>query len=307
MPGQMPILPSWRPGPARDSIVDFLAASAEVRPEQRLAVFDNDGTLWCEKPRYPQLDFLIWQLRRSVAQQPDLNDVPEYALVLAGDQAAMAELGLERVALALLRLFEDIEPEVFEERVRTFFAETRHPDHDRRYDQMVYQPMLELLAALESHGFSNSIVSGGGTEFVRAISPRVYGIPPERVVGTLVTYALVEKGGRPLLLRTAEVEGKLNEGGAKIENIQTMLGRRPLLAAGNSPGDADMLEYTNSRGSELPSLALLVNHDDDRREYAYESVAGSFESPESIGDTAARLGWTQISMKDDWATIFPGP
>jgi phosphoserine phosphatase len=283
--------------------MDFLANSAEIPPEQRLAVFDNDGTLWCEKPRYPQLDFLIWQLRGAVAEQPDLNEVPEYAAVLAGDRAALADFGLERVALALLRLFENIEPEVFEQRVRTFFAETRHPDHDRRYDQMVYQPMLELLVALESHGFANCIVSGGGTEFVRAISQQVYGIPQERVVGTLVTYELVEKGDRPFLLRTAAVQGKLNEGGAKIENIQTMLGRRPLLAAGNSPGDADMLGYTNS--SELPSLALLVNHDDDRREYAYESAAASFESEESIGETATRLGWTQISMKDDWATVFP--
>jgi phosphoserine phosphatase len=251
-----PILPSWRPGPARDSIVDFLARSAEVPPEECLAAFDNDGTLWCEKPRYPQLDFLVWQLKRSVADQPDLNDVPEYSAVLRGDGAAIADFGLERVALALLRLFENIEPEVFEQRVRSFFAETRHPDHGRRYDRMVYQPMLELLAALESHGFSNCIVSGGGTEFVRAISQQVYGIPPERVVGTLVTYELVEEGGRPLLLRTATVQGKMNEGGAKIENIQTMLGRRPLLAAGNSPGDADMLQYTNTTG--LPSLALLV-------------------------------------------------
>jgi phosphoserine phosphatase len=298
-----PILPSWRPGPARDSIVDFLARSAEVPPEERLAVFDNDGTLWCEKPRYPQLDFLVWQLKRSVADQPDLNDVPEYSAVLRGDGTAIADFGLERVALALLRLFENIEPEVFEQRVGGFFAETRHPDHGRRYDQMVYQPMLELLAALESHGFANCIVSGGGTEFVRAISHQVYGISPERVVGTLVTYELVEEGGRPLLLRTATVQGKMNEGGAKIENIQTMLGRRPLLAAGNSPGDADMLQYTNT--SRLPSLALLVNHDDDQREYAYESVAGTFESKEPIGETAARLGWTQISMKDDWATVFP--
>lgn len=298
-----PVLPSWRPGPVRDTIVSFLAAAAEIPPEQRLAVFDNDGTLWSEKPRYPQLDFLFWQLQRSVVDRPELNDVPEYSAVLSADRIAIADFGLERVALALLRLFENIEPEVFEQRVRSFFAETRHPDHDRRYDQMVYQPMLELLAALESHGFTTSIVSGGGTEFVRAVSHQVYGIPPERVVGTLVTYELVEKGGRPLLLRTATVQGKMNEGEAKIENIQTVLGRRPLLAAGNSPGDAAMLQYTNT--SRLPSLALLVNHDDDRREYAYESVAGSFESEEPIGETAARLGWTQISMKDDWATVFP--
>ncbi len=298
-----PILPSWRPGPTRDAIVDFLAAAGEIPPEQRIAVFDNDGTLWCEKPRYTQLDFLIWQLQRSIAEQPDLDDVPEYAAVLSGDHAAIADFGLERVAVALLSLFESIEPEVFEQRVRTFFAETRHPDHDRPYDRMVYQPMLELLGVLASRGFSNCIVSGGGTEFVRAISHRVYDVPQERVVGTLVTYRLEVRGGRPVLLRTAAVQGKLNEGGAKIENIQTALGRRPLLAAGNSPGDADMLEYANT--GELPNLALLVNHDDDQREYAYDGVAGSFDSEERTQETAARLGWSQISMKDDWAIVFP--
>jgi phosphoserine phosphatase len=205
--------------------------------------------------------------------------------------------------MALIGLFEDIEPEVFEKRVRAFFADARHPDHERPYDQMIYQPMLELLAALESRGFSNCIVSGGGTEFVRAISRRVYGVPQERVVGTLVTYRLTEGSGRPALLRTTDLQGKVNEGGAKIANIQTALGRRPTLAAGNSPGDADMLHYANT--SELPSLALVVDHDDEQREYAYESVAGSFDSDENILDTVVRLGWIRISMRNDWATIFP--
>lgn len=266
-------------------------------------MFDNDGTLWCEKPRYTQLDFLIWQLGHSVEEQPELGDVPEYRAVLGGDQAAIAGFGLERVAIALLGLFEDIEPEVFEHRARTFFAETLHPDHRRPYDQMIYQPMLELLAALEARGFSNCIVSGGGTEFVRAISQRVYGVPQERVVGTLVTYRLTKRERGLALRRTTDLLAEVNEGEAKIANIQTALGRRPILAAGNSPGDADMLEYAIS--SDHPSLALVVDHDDEQREYAYESVAGTFESDETMHDLATRLGWLNVSMKEDWATIFP--
>jgi phosphoserine phosphatase len=300
-----PVLPSWRPGPTTEAVLDFLRSSDQIPPEDRLAVFDNDGTLWCEKPRYPQLDFFVWELRQAVGARPELVEVPELGAVMSGDRAAIADFGLERVAIALLSLFDGIEPEVFERRVRAFFDEARHPDSGTPYDRMVYQPMLELLGALEVRGFTNCIVTGGGTEFVRAISRRVYGVPKERVVGTLVTYDLVRRDGRPRLVRSTRVRGEANEGGAKIDNIQVALGRRPALAAGNSPGDAEMLEFTGS--GDGPCLALVVNHDDDEREYAYESVAGSFVSEESIEATAARLGWTQISMRTDWATVFPTP
>ncbi len=297
------LLPSWRPGPTRDSLIRFLDDAEQIPPESRLAVFDNDGTLWCEKPRYTQLDFFVWELQHAVRERPELADVPEFGAVLAGDRAAIAGFGLVPVAMALVSLFEGIEPEVFEGRVRTFFAETRHPDHGRPYDQMVYQPMLELLEELTKRGFTNCIVTGGGTEFVRAVSHRVYGIPQERVVGTLVTYDIVNRGGRPTLLRSGRMQGEANEGDAKIDNIQVALGRRPTLAAGNSPGDAEMLEYVSS--GEEPSLSLVVNHDDSEREYAYESEAGTFDAEESIGATAERLGWTQISMDNDWSAVFP--
>jgi phosphoserine phosphatase len=297
------LLPSWRDGATRSALIEFLDASDDIAPEDRVAVFDNDGTLWCEKPQYTQLDFFVWQLQRSVQQRPELRDVPEFGAVLSGDKATIADFGLNRIAVALLGLFEGIEPEAFEACVRAFFAETRHPDHGLRYDQMVYQPMLELMAALEDRGFTNCIVSGGGTEFVRAISQRVYGVSQERVVGTLVSYAFERRNGRAVLLRTTDVQGGVNEGAAKIDNIQIGLGRRPALAAGNSPGDAEMLEYTST--GDGPRIAILVNHDDADREYAYESEAGSFVAEESVTDTAARLGWTQISMRDDWAGIFP--
>jgi phosphoserine phosphatase len=217
--------------------------------------------------------------------------------------ATIAGLGIERVALALAGLFAGIGPEVFTARVREFFAATKHPDHGVGYDAMVYQPMLELMAALSDRGFTNCIVTGGGTEFVRAVSERVYGVAPERIVGTLVTYQFDRRDGRVVLLRTAGVRGEANEGAAKVDNIQVALGRRPTVAGGNSPGDAEMLEYTSTGAG--PQLALLVNHDDPEREYAYESEAGTYVAAESVTDTASRLGWTQISMRDDWSTVFP--
>lgn len=296
------LLPSWRDGATRSAITGFLDATDDIAPENRVAVFDNDGTLWCEKPRYTQLDFFVWQLQHSVQQRPALRDVPEFGALLSGDMATIAGFGMDRVAGALLGLFEGVEPETFEARVQAFFAETRHPDHGLRYDQMLYQPMLELMAELEDRGFTNCIVSGGGTEFVRAISQRVYGVPQERVVGTLVTYTFERRNGRAVLLRTTDIQGGANEGAAKINNIQIALGRRPALAAGNSPGDAEMLEYTST--GDGPRLAILVNHDDADREYAYESEAGTFVADEGVTDTATRLGWTQISMRDDWTGIF---
>lgn len=296
------LLPSWRDGATRSALLDFLEATDDIAPENRLAVYDNDGTLWCEKPRYPQFDFFIWQLQRSVQQRPELRDVPEFGALLRDDTATIADFGLARVAGALLTLFEGLEPESFEASVRAFFSATRHPDHGLRYDQMVYQPMLELMVELERRGFTNCIVSGGGTEFVRAISQQVYGIPQERVVGTLVTYQFDRQESHAVLRRTTEIQGGVNEGAAKIENIQIALGRRPVLAAGNSPGDSEMLEYTSTGGG--PRLALLVNHDDAEREYAYESEAGSFVAEEGATDTAQRLGWSQVSMRDDWTRMF---
>lgn len=226
-----------------------------------------------------------------------------YAAVREQDAGGIENIGLDRIALALVALFEGVEPEIFEKEVRRFFDETRHPDTGLRYDQMLYKPMLELMRELEHRGFTSCIVTGGGTEFVRAISRRVYGVEQERVVGTLVDYVVIPRDGKPVLVRTGRPHGsEANEGEAKISNIQMGLGRRPSLAAGNSPGDADMLEYTNSLDG--PSLALLVNHDDADREYAYQSVAGTFDADEAVEATASRLGWTQISMRDDWSTVF---
>ena len=296
------ILPSWRPGSTRAAIEDFLTQAETVPVAKRVAVFDNDGTLWGEKPLYTQLDFFVRELRRAVGEDPALAERAEYRAVLDGDRATLAEMGPLRVVAALAEIEAGITPEQFEARVQRFFAEARHPERGVPYRGTRYQPMLELIDQLRSRDFSVYLVSAGGAEFVRAISTSFYDVGPEGVVGSQVAYDLVREDGKPVLLRTAEVAGGPNEGSAKISNIQHVLGQRPILAGGNSAGDAEMLEY--AMAGDGPTLSLLVNHDDAEREYAYESVAGTFDSAESILEVADRLKWTVISMKDDWSTIF---
>ncbi|MDH3707165.1 MAG: haloacid dehalogenase-like hydrolase [Acidimicrobiia bacterium] len=296
-------LPSWREGATRTALVEFFDRIDEIPRRDRVAVFDNDGTMWCEKPSYTQADFLVHELRLAVTRDPAVGERDEYRAVLEGDRAALAEMGLVRVVMALIELHTAITPEDFDERVRTFFAEARHPDRGMPYRHQRYQPMLELIAELRSHGFDVYIVSAGGAEFVRAISDDFYGVKPEGVVGSQIDYDLVRDDGTVHLIRTAQLVGvEANEGEAKPANIQRVLGRRPVVAGGNSAGDAEMLQYAMSYDG--PSLALLVDHDDAEREYAYASTAGTFEAGESILDTAARLGWVVASIKDDWETVF---
>ncbi|MEV4411067.1 HAD family hydrolase [Catellatospora sp. NPDC049609] len=299
----MPFLPSWRPGPTRDAIASFLDEALAVPVEQRVAVLDNDGTLWCERPGYIQYDFLVRTLHQAVERDPGLGGREEYRALLDGDRAALGELGLQRVAMALLELCAGWTPDEFAGRVREFMDTEKHPDRGVPYPRLVYQPMLELLEALRAHGFAVFIVTGGGTEFVRAVSRQLYGVAPDDVVGTLVEYHFEERGEGPALVRTAQALGEINEGRAKVEHIQTQLGRRPIFAAGNSAGDREMLEYAQAAGS--PSLALLVHHDDGEREYAYASAAVTVADTEPIVDIGRREGWTVVSMRDDWATVFP--
>jgi phosphoserine phosphatase len=289
------LLPSWRPGPTRDAVVAFLDAAADVPVRDRVAYFDNDGTLWCEKPQYPQLAFYVDTLRHRVAADPTVGEREEFAALLGGDAAAIGEVGLVRIALALASLFEGLTPEAFEAAVRDFVA--RHPPR-------VYAPMLELVEELRRREFTVGIVTGGGTEFVRAVSADLYGIAPHLVVGTLIEYAFDrDVDGRPLLRRTAAIHGDANEGEPKVRHIQTQLGRRPILAAGNSSGDREMLEW--AAAAEGPTLAILVDHDDAVREYAYASEGATTTDDEPITEVGARLGWTLVSMARDWETVFP--
>jgi phosphoserine phosphatase len=297
-------LPSWRSGGTRDALQAFLAAAEEVPVADRVAYFDNDGTLWCERPSYVQLDFFLDALRKRVAQDPSIGERAEFAALLSGDRVAVAGIGLERIALALAGLFVGLTPEEFTATAREFMAGATHPTLGRPARSVTYQPMLELIAELRRRDFTVGIVTGGGTEFVRAISYDLYGVPAELVVGTLIGYDVSRDGdGPPVIRRTRGLLGAANEGSAKVANIQTQLGRRPILAAGNSGGDREMLEWAQASGS--PSLALLIDHDDAEREFHYTSKAQTVAETEPIVDVGVRLGWTVVSMARDWGVVFP--
>ncbi|MFL6135298.1 MAG: HAD family hydrolase, partial [Nocardioidaceae bacterium] len=299
-------LPSWRPGPTRDAVIDFLDSTASIPLEDRLACFDNDGTLWCERPHYIQFDFLVEALGTRVAAQPELRDRVEFEALLTGDSAAMVELGLPRIAMALTGLFEGIPPHTFGAQVRRFLAAAVHSTLGRPLRSTVYLPMLELIDALRRRGFTVAIVTGGGTEFVRAVSLDLYGVPPELVVGTLIEYDFDVGLEGPGLRRSNRLLGSANEGPAKVVNIQTQLGRRPVFAAGNTGGDREMLEWAHA--VDGPSLALLVDHDDPVREFSYEGSAETVAEVESINDIGNRSGWTVVSMARDFDTVFePDP
>lgn len=297
-------LPSWRPGATRDAVVAFLDAAADVAQEKRVACFDNDGTLWCERPTYVQFDFFVDALTSAVRRDSALAQRAEFAALLSGSQAAIGEIGLERIAMALTGLFEGRTPEEFTGQVRAFMARADHATLGRPLRKLTYLPMRELIAELRRLDFTVSVVTGGGTEFVRAISQELYGVPAEAVVGSLIDYdfvpATAEAGAK--LTRANRLIGVVNEGAAKVGNIQTQLGRRPILAAGNSGGDREMLSWADA--GEGPTLALLVDHDDADREFAYVSTAQTFTEPEPITDVASRLGWTVVSMAKDWATLW---
>ena len=296
-------LPSWRAGATRDRLLAFLDNLADVPIDERVAYIDNDGTMWCEKPSYVQLDFFVDALRQRVAAEPTLVDRPEFAAVLSGDMAAIGELGLAKVAGALAALFDGQTPDQFAVAVDAFLDHYRHPTLGGGLAGVIYQPMLELLAELRALDFSIGIVTGGGTEFVRQVSKRCYGVEPGMVVGTLIGYEFDrDSDGRPVVRRTITLIGNANEGSAKVEHIQAQVGRSPLLAIGNSGGDREMLEWAqaNRRGG----LAVLINHDDSSREFAYESTAVTFAEQEPITVVGERLGWLVVSMRDDWDTVF---
>ena len=291
-------LPSWREGATRDAILDFLDRAEALPPEARLACFDNDGTLWCERPTYVQWDFFVDALTHATATDPDMGKRPEFEAVLAGDHAAVGELGLERVAVALAGLFEGATPEEFARSVRRFMSEASHAQLDRPLTTVVYTPMLELIGALRVRGFTVAIVTGGGSEFVRTVAPTLYGVPPELVVGTRIDHRMVTEP-RTGLVRTSTIVEGANEGAAKVRNVQAQLGRRPLVAGGNSEGDRELLDWAVAGGG----MGILVDHDDAAREYAYPSRLRG--SGKAVRDVATTSGWVVVSMEQDWVEVFP--
>jgi len=301
------MLDLWNDGPAKAAIVDFVdRVSAEVAPQERVAVFDNDGTLWCEKPAYIQLDFLVRRLAElalSPEADPGLRDKPPYRAAADNDLSWFgdavtkhyngddSDLGV--LAGAILSAYQGLTVEEHAQRVSAFFAEANHPTLNRPYTACAYAPMVELLRYLEANGFTSYIASGGGRDFMRPVTPQMYGLPPERVIGSSV--GLDFQDGH--LLTTSRPEF-LDDGPVKPVRIWGRTGRRPILAAGNSNGDIEMLKYAHAAA---PSLCLLVRHDDADREFDY--VAGA----EKVFDEADAQGWTVVSIRDDWATVFAAP
>ena len=302
-------LPSWNDGPTRQSIVAFVGKVTRegtadyVPPAERIAVFDNDGTLWSEQPVYVQLAFALDRVKALAPQHPEWQTQEPFASLLKGDVAGALAGGEKAIAQIVMATHAGMTTEEFARTVQDWLATARHPVTGRPYTGMVYQPMLELLAYLRANGFQTFIVSGGGIEFMRPWTERVYGIPPEQVVGSSIRMKYELRDGEPVLVRLPEIDF-IDDKAGKPVGIQKHIGRRPILAFGNSDGDFEMLEWTTS--GEGPRLGVIVHHDDAGREYAYDRKSHIGRLDRGL-DEAGRRGWVLVSMKDDWRTIYPAP
>jgi phosphoglycolate phosphatase-like HAD superfamily hydrolase len=306
-------LPSWNDGPAKQAIVKFVKDTTEqsspdfVPPEARIATFDQDGTLWVEHPMYTQVVYCLERVPALVKAKPELANVEPFKTVLSGDREAMAKLSTPDLEKILYATLTGMTVDDFNAEAAKWIATAKDGRWKRPYTDLTYQPMQEVLSYLRANGFRTYIVTGGGQDFVRVYAERVYGIPPEQVVGTIAgtTYSY-DKDGKPIL--TKEPKLLLNDNNAgKPQGIHLMIGRRPVAAFGNSPGDQQMLEYTGA--GDGVRLKMLVLHDDANREYAYgpaeglpDTTVGTFT--QELFDEAKKDGWIIISMKNDWKRIF---
>ena len=308
----MTALSTWTDGATKSAVTDFVARVSEeggpdyVEPAARVAVFDNDGTLWSEKPLPIQLDFTIRQLARLAAADPTLRDRQPYKAAYEGDQhwmgAAMVKHyhgddgDLDLLMGAITSAFDTVDVEVYDRQVLAFFDEATHPTLGRAYRECGYAPMVELLLYLEENGFSTYIASGGDRDFMRPVAGDLYGIPPERVIGSALGLEYRSDNDTHTLLYKAAMDF-FDDGPEKPVRIWSRIGRRPILSVGNSNGDVPMLAYSGREGS--PALRLLLLHDDDEREFSYTAGA------ENALDVADQQGWTVVSMKNDWTEVFP--
>ena len=319
--GQTPSdpLPSWNDGPAKAAIVGFVVSTTEkpspryVEPEDRIATFDQDGTLWTEHPLYGQAAFALARVSEMAQSHPDWKQNEPFKTVLARDSAAMSKFTEADWLQIVSVTHAGMSTESFQQLVKDWLARARAPRFDRPYTDLIYQPMLEVMQYLRSNGFRTYIVTGGGQEFVRTYSERVYGVPPEQVVGSSIVTSFDAAGGKPVLMREPK-PFFIDDGPGKAIGINLFIGKRPQAAFGNSgsadlkAGDAQMLQWTQAGGGAR--LLMLVHHDDAQREYAYgpagglpDTSVGTFS--ESLRAEAHKNGWTVISMKNDWKHIFP--
>ncbi len=300
-------LPSWNEGTAKRSIIDFVNRVTQpgspdfVVPEQRIATFDNDGTLWSEQPMYFQLFFAIDRVKALAPKNPAWKTQQPFKAVLENDMQALATSGEKGLLKLIMATHAGMITTEFEQTVKDWLAATKHPRFKRPYTDLVFQPMLEVLAYLRANGFKTFIISGGGIEFMRPWTERVYGIPPEQVVGSSIKTKFEMRNGQPVLVRLPEVNF-IDDKAAKPVGINQHIGRRPIAAFGNSDGDLQMLQWTAAgKGARY---MLIVHHTDAEREWAYDRKSKIGHLDKAL-DEALNSGWTVVDMKNDWKVVYP--
>ena len=302
-------LPSWNDGPAKARILGFVREVTDPRsrsyvaPAERIAVFDNDGTLWSEQPAYFQLAFAMDRVKALAPQHPEWKDRQPFKGVLEGDIKAVAATGERGLMELVMATHAGSTTEEFAASVRQWVKTARHPTLKRPYTELVYQPMLELLAYLRANGFKTYIVSGGGIEFMRVFAEEVYGVPPEQVIGSTIVTTYGLRDGKPVIVREPKLDFIDDKAGKPLA-INKFIGRRPIAAFGNSDGDFEMLEWTTAGAG--PRLAAIVHHDDAAREFAYDRDSHIGKLRRGL-DEGPKRGWLILSMKDDWKVIYPAP
>ena len=301
------MLPSWNAGASKEAINQFVkdvtttGGSKFVPPSERIAVFDNDGTLWSEQPIYFQLAFALDRVKALAPEHPEWKDNEPFASLVKGDAKGALAGGEHAVLQIIAATHAGLTTVEFEKAVTDWLATARHPKTNRRYTEMVYQPMLELLAMLRANGFKTFIVSGGGIEFVRVFSEQVYGIPPEQVIGSSGKLKVELRDGKQVLVKLPQIDF-IDDKAGKPVGIQQHIGRRPIAAFGNSDGDLEMLQFT----MEGPNarFALIVRHTDAEREWSYDRQSSIGRLDKALNEAEAK-GWTVVDMKQDWKAIYP--
>ena len=299
-------LPSWNAGPSKSAILEFVkrttteGGSDFIPVNDRIAVFDNDGTLWCEQPVYFQLMFALDRIRELAPQHPEWKETEPFKSVLAGDLKGVAVQGEKGIAQIVAVTHAGMTTAEFNTIVRNWITTARHPKTGRLYSEMVYQPMLEVLAYLRENGYKTFIVSGGGVEFMRVFAEQTYGIPPEQVIGSSIKTKFELRDTGPVLIRLPDINS-IDDGSGKPENIELHIGHRPVMAFGNSDGDLQMLQWTTL--ADGPRFGLIVHHTDAEREYTYDRNSHIGRLDKAL-DEAAQRGWIVVDMKKDWNQIF---